>query len=59
MKNVVQEILNNIRRAQKIYEINSQVDLQQSRTTTKYPRECEEASPFGGTGMNNKVVGDR
>jgi hypothetical protein len=57
MKNVVQEILNNIRRAQKIHEIKSlQGDLWQSRTS--YPGECEDTSPSGGTGMN-KVIGGR
>ncbi|XP_021929071.1 heat shock factor 2-binding protein-like isoform X2 [Zootermopsis nevadensis] len=57
MKNVVQEILNNLGRAQTIHKTKpSQGDLQQSRT--KYTGECEEASPFGGTGMN-KTIGGR
>jgi hypothetical protein len=51
MKNVAQEILNNIRGAQNIYGIkSSQGDLQQFRA--KYPGACEEVPPFGGTGMN-------
>lgn len=53
MKNVVQEILNNLGRAQTIHKTKpSQGDLQQSRT--KYTGECEEAPPFGGTGIGGR-----
>jgi hypothetical protein len=53
MRNVVQEILNNIKKAQQVYH----PDLWQA--TAKCPRRCGEDSPFGGTGMNSKAASTR
>ncbi|PNF21894.1 hypothetical protein B7P43_G04395 [Cryptotermes secundus] len=55
MKNVVQEILNNIKKAQHVYETKCcHSDLWQART--KCSRGCGGDSSFGGTGMNSKAA---